>query len=194
MTYIFVCQPTISGCLTWRKGRGAIPPGGTHARRPSSKLKLNLRLIAANRPRPRKDELFETTHVRLNCYLTGVTDNPNGFTVFTDLQATIDKLNSNAGLTELKRHNLEPMVPQYLRARQTFFISGLDRHVGGRDADEIKTEIKRCNTWMTDLTVYEIKDYFHIFKVIFPESALANQTLTDGLTAFHCRISRTNVN
>ena len=170
-------------------GRGsAFPP--REARRPKN-TRLTLKTIDNNRPKATRHQIFEMTHTRLNCFLTGITDTTDGYAVYSDLPATIDKLTSPDGRTALRDINLETVVPQHLRAKRTIFISGLDRHVGGRTADEIKDEITRNHNWITDLNIFKIKDYFHIIKVIFTDSLTADRVMTDGLTVFHSRISPT---
>ena len=174
-------------------GRGrAPPPGGGN--RQKSNLRLTLKIKDSNKPRPTQSQIFEMTHTRLRCFLTGLNDLQNGgFTVFTDLPATIDQLTSDKGKEELAKLNLETATTPKLRAARTEFISGLPRHVGNRTADEIKTELKHSNPWLSDVTVYKIKDYYHIFKLTCNDSTETDRVLRDEPNAFHTRISQSQI-
>ena len=121
------------------------PPGGGN-RLAKTTLKLTLKIKNANRPKPTQSQIFEMTHASLRCFLTELNDLPSGgFTVFTDLPATIDQLTSDKGKEELTKLNLETATTPKLRAARMVFISGLPRHVGNRTADEIKTELRHSN-------------------------------------------------
>ena len=174
-------------------GRGRTPPSGG-GNRPKSNLRLFLMIKDSNRPRPTQSQIFEMTHTRFRCFPTGLNDlQSGGFTVFTDLPATIDQLTSDKGKKGLAKLNLETVTTPKLRAARTVFISGLPRHVGNRMADEIKTELKHSNPWISDLTVYKIKDYYHIFKLTCKDSTETDRVLRDGLSAFHTRISPSQI-
>ena len=137
----------------------ALPPEGGN--RPKSTLRLTLKIKDTNKPRPTQSQIFEMTHTRLSCFLTGLNDLPSGdFKVFTDLPATIDQLTTDKGQEELAKLNLETATTPKLRAARTVLISGLPRHVRNRTADEIKTELRHSNPWPSDVTVFKIKDYF----------------------------------
>ena len=160
-------------------GRGRAPPSGS-GNRPKSNLRLTLKIKDSNRPQPTQSQIFEMTHTRLRCFLTGLNDlQSGGFTVFTDLPATIDQLTSDKGKEELAKLNLETATTPKLRAARTVFISGLPRHVGNRTVDEIKTELKHSNPWLSDVTVYKIKDYYHIFKLTCKDSTETDRVLRE---------------
>ena len=167
-------------------GRGPAPPpeGGN---RPKSTLRLTLKIKDANKPRPTQSQIFEMTHTRLRCFLTGLNDLPNGgFTVFTDLPATIDQLTSDKGKEELAKFKLGD-------CDDTKTISGLPRHVGNRTTDEIKTELRHSNPWLSDVTVFKLKDYYHIFKLTCKDSTETDRVLRDGLNTCHTRISPSQI-
>ena len=170
-------------------GRGRAPPPGGGNRLAKTTLRLTLKIKDSNKPIPTQSQIFEMTHTRLRCFLTGLNDLPSGgFTVFTDLPATIDQLTSDKGKEKLAKLNLETATTPKLRAAMTVFISGIPRHVGNRTADEIKTELRQSNPWLSDITVYKIRDYYHNFKLTCKDSTETDKVLRDGLNAFHTRI------
>ena len=135
------------------------PQPGDGNRLAKTTLRLTLKIKDSNKPKQAQSQIFEITHTRLRCFLTGLNDLPSGgFTVFTDLPATIDQLKSDKGKEELAKLNLETATTPKLRAARTVFFSRIPRHIGNRTADEIKTELRQSNPWLSDITVYKIKD------------------------------------
>ena len=167
--------------------RGQPPPRG--GRTTKSKMKLTFKLIDPNQPRPTRQSIFETTHTKLDCYLTGLADNANGFLIFTDQQTTIDNLTSLKGQTVLKKLNLTTVLPPYLRAQRNIFISGLDKYVGDRPANDIRDELTKNHQWLTNLTIHKIPNRTNIIKLQCNDLTQADRILTDGLTAFHTRFA-----
>ena len=96
-------------------GRGRAPPPGGGNRLAKTTLRLTLKIKDSNKPKPTQSQIFEMTHTRLRCFLTGLNDLPSGeFTVFTDLPATIDQLTSDKGKEKLAKLNLETATtPNY---------------------------------------------------------------------------------
>ena len=162
--------------------RGAVP-------RKNSRLKLNLRLIDPTKTKPTRTEIFEMTHTKLKCFLTGLGDTTNGYIVFTDLPTTIDILTSDKGRQALSKLNLETVTPRYLVAKRTVFVNGLDRHVGQHTADEIKQELTQNHDWLQGITVTKIKDLYRLIKITCRDSTQTDKILQDGLMAFHSRIA-----
>ena len=168
------------------QGRGA-PPGPKRSR-----LKLTLKLIDRKATKPTKQQIFELSSTKLNCFLTGLTATDNGFIAYTDLNSTIDSLTSK-GLNELRKLNLETVTPPEVRAKRTVFIRGLDYTVGQRDTGAIANELTLRQPWLTNITVTKIKDYTHVIKVTCSDSDQTERLLRDGLTLFHTRIPPTNI-
>ena len=110
------------------------PQGGTK----TTRLRLTLRLKDDTLQRPTHEDIFEITHTKLDCFLTGIRDiNNGGFSVTSDMQSTIDSLVSPKGRQELAKINLAPVPSPKIMAERTVFISWLSRHVGDRPAIEI---------------------------------------------------------
>ena len=82
--------------------------------------RIFLKLLDSSEPRPSKNTIFETVHVNLKGYLTGLRENKNGFTVFSDFQQTIDSLTSPKAIQQFKNLNLEPQSHQKLEHKERY--------------------------------------------------------------------------
>ena len=156
--------------------RRAPPQGGTK----TTRLRLTLRLKDDTLKRPTHEDIFEITHTKLDCFLTGIRDiNNGGFSVTRDMQATIDSLVSPKGRQELAKINLAPVPSPKITEESTLFISRLSRHVGDRPAIEIQNEIIRANLNINKTQVHKIKHYYHLklyvktLKQLTPSSEMA---------------------
>ena len=166
--------------------RRAPPQGGAK----TTRLRLTLRLKDDTLQRPTHEDIFEITHTKLDCFLTGIRDiNNGGFSVTSDMQSTIDSLVSPKGRQELAKINLAPVPSPKITAEMTVFTSRLSRHSGDRPAIEIQNEIIRANPNINNIQVHKIKHYYHIIKVVYEDTETADAFIRDGLYAFHTKIA-----
>ena len=173
---------------TARQPRGPPRTGDQRPDRPPL-LRIVLKLIDRNKPKPNRNDVFKTVCVNLKGFLTRLNDTHQGFTAFSDLPETIDILTSTKGLTELRKINLEPLTPPEIRAKRTVFMRGLDYDiVKNHTTDEIREEFMTRQPWLTNLTVFKIKDYTHVLKITCGDNGQADRIVRDGLMAFHTRI------
>ena len=134
----------------------ALIRGGTK----TTRLRLTL-------PKPAHEEIFQTTHTKLNCFLTSIRDlNNEKFSITTDMQTTIDSLVSHKGRQEHAKINLASVPSPKITAERTVFISRLGRHVGDRPATEIKNKLIRSNPNINNIQVHKIKHYYYIIKIV----------------------------
>ena len=164
--------------------------------RAPTRLGKNLRVFlkyVGNRQKTSKTDIFETVHIKLKGYLTGLRETTNGFNAYTDLDATVDALTSTKGLSEFRRLNLEPQVPPEIKARRTIFIRGLDISVGSQTTGDIDDELRKNHDWIKYVQTTKIKDYTPVVKATFGSTDETDRALRDGLLAFSCRIPPTNI-
>ena len=156
----------------------------------TTRLRLTLRLKDDTLQRPTQEDIFEITHTKLECFLTGIRDiNNGGFSVTSDMQSTIDSLVSPKGRQELAKIKLAPVPSPKITAERTVFISRLSRHVGDLPAIEIQNEIIRVNPNINNIQVHKIKHYYHFIKVVCEDTETADAVNRDGLYAFHTKIA-----
>lgn len=136
-----------------------------------------------------REDIFRVTFGKLDAPLTRLSDTANGFYAVSDDVRTIDKLLTDKAITELAKINLQPVIPPDVRARRTIFVRQVDRIVGTKTADEIKTELETQQHWLRITEIIKIKDYTHVFKIICNETTMADRILTDGLKAFNTRLT-----
>ena len=182
-----VLSLSLSLSVPYMKNRRRAPPeGGTK----TTRLRLTLTLKDDTLRRPTHEDIFEITHTKLDCFLTGIRDiNNGGFSVTSDMQSTIDSLVSLKGRQELAKINLASVPSPKITAERTVFISRLGRHVGDRPAIEIQNELIRANPNISNIHVHKIKHYYHIIKVVCEDTETADTVMKDGLYVFHTKIA-----
>jgi hypothetical protein len=136
-----------------------------------------------------RDDVFKVTFGKLDAPLTRLSDTNNGYYAVSDDVTTIDKLLTDKATTELRKINLQPIIPPDVRAKRSIFIRQIDRSVGTRHADDIKEELEKQQPWLKINEIIKIKDYTHVIKMICNSTTIANRVLTDGLKAFNTRIT-----
>ena len=171
-----------------RQPRGPPRTGDSRPPRPPL-LKIALKIINPTEPKPTRNDVFKTVCVNLKGFLTRLNDTHSGFTAYSDLPETIDNMTSPKGLTELTKINLQPVTPPEIKAKRTVFMRGLDYDiVKHHTTDEIRDELMTRQPWLTNLTVFKIKEYTHLLKVTCGDNGQADRIIRDGLMAFHTRI------
>ena len=168
--------------------RRPLPPeGGTG----TTRLRLTLRLRDNTLPKPTHEDIFEITHTKLDCFLTGIRDLNNGsFSLTTAMQSTIiDSLISLKSRQALGEINLAPVPSPKITAETIVFISRLSRHVGDSPAIEIQNELIRSNPNINNIQVHKIKHNFHIIKVVCEDTETADAFIRDSVFAFHTKIA-----
>lgn len=164
------------------------PSSRTRDERPRQKThRIQLRYIDPTK-KTGKEAIFETAFKYLEAPLTKLTDTQSGFYATTDDQQAIDKLTSPKAIDFFKKINLKPVEPPELRSKKTVFVRQVDSSAGGRDAEEIKTELQGKQTWLKIKEIIKIKNYTHVFKIVCNETQMANKILESGLNMFNTRI------
>ena len=153
-------------------------------------FRLQLKSIDPRKKPPRED-ILRVTCQTLNAPLTKLIDNKynNNWTAIADREATIDKLLTTKGQTELRKVGIEPQLPPEIKSKRTIFVRQIDSTVGTRSTDDIKNELLKQNDWLKLQEVTKIKDYIHVMKLTCDDVETADWILERGLLAFHTRIS-----
>ena len=128
---------------------------------------------------------FDATQVAFN----RIIEIKNNFLVITRNQTDADKLLRSEMTKKFEERGYDLVAPPELRAKKTIFIRKLDRHIGDRNSDEIKTEIETQNTWAKVAQVIKIKEYTHVIKVVFDEIKMADVAQERGMVAFNMSIT-----
>ena len=168
------------------------PPWGNQKNK-EKPTRIFLKLLDSSAPRPSKKTIFETVHVNLQCYLTGLRENQNEFTAFSDFKQTIDALTSPKAILQFKNINLEPQIPPGIRAERTLFIRHIDYDIGRKKPEEIIYELQTHQKYLKNAIVTKIKDYTHVLKLTCESTEHAERALREGLVAFHFRISPSQI-
>lgn len=71
-------------------------------------------------------------------------------------------------------------MPLELRTKRTVFVRKVQKKVGEHTAEEIENQ----NPYLKVDEIVKIKQYYHVFKVQFKETAMADKVLEGGVSPF----------
>lgn len=80
-------------------------------------------------------------------------------------------------------------MPPEIRAQRSIFIRKLDHEIGTQPAEKMKEVFEAMNEWMKIEEVIKIKDYNHVVKIRFTETAMADRAITHGFLGFNLSIT-----
>lgn len=81
------------------------------------------------------------------------------------------------------------LMPPELKAKRSVFVRKVDEVVGKQNAEDIKEEIERQNSWLKVDEVIKIKDYTHVFKLTCEDTHMADRIKQQGFLAFNVLIT-----
>ena len=90
-------------------------------------------------------EVFLRLEKDLKIPLTGLKSIRSGYLAMTETEHDLDKLFSTKATVIFKKLGLQTSVPPKVRAQRSVICRQVDSYVGEHLADELKTEINRCN-------------------------------------------------
>ena len=151
-------------------------------------FKVLLKKIDTNINVPYED-IFRVTFRDINAPLIKIKDAYNGYSAITDKQENDDKLLTIKAIESFKKINLIQQIPSELRSKRTIFLRQIDRTVGCRDPNDIKTELENNHDWLKIKQVTKIRDYTHILKIETIDSQMSDRVQSEGLQMFNTRIN-----
>ena len=125
--------------------------------------------------------------------LTGLKENRNGYTAFTEHDKEIDCLLTEKGKQTLNKIGLNAKLPPNIKAKRSIICRKIDSSVGAYTKDELTTEINRCNINIKVAEITKFKDYTHIFKIEMQTTEQAQHALQNGLLCYNTKISPSQI-
>lgn len=136
-----------------------------------------------------REEIFKIAFQNLNAPLIRLTETRAGFFAITDDFNAIDQLTSQKAVQLFRNINLSPITPPDLKAKRTIFVRQIDHYAGSHSAEEIRTEIEKCNKKLKLEAVIKIKNFTHVVKLVAVDTKTAQEILLNGLVMFHTRVT-----
>ena len=109
--------------------------------------KMTLRRLTKTTRQPKKQDVLDALN-RLNVHPVSLSEIDSGYLLRLDDVAEIDCLLGDLagdGARPLSALGLKPMAPPSVLAARTILVRNLDPQLGGRDADQLLTEIRAKN-------------------------------------------------
>lgn len=153
-------------------------------------MTVNVRLKHKDRANPTdRSRLIELAYVNLGVPLTRVFPTNDGYKMICRNDKEADKVLSSEAKKLFFNNGLVVVMPPEMKARRSVFVRKVDPYVGRHSAEEIKAEIERNQPSLRIEEVIKIKDYTHVFKIVFEETAMVEIVLNNGFLAYNMSLT-----
>lgn len=152
-------------------------------------MTTNVRLKVINKNHiPTRQQLTEVAYGKLNVPFTRIFTTGDGYKAVCRNSNEADVILSQNGVQAFSQIGLQVLMPPEIRAQRSVFIRRLDQHFGKHTAEEMKAEIEDKNQWIKIDEITKIKDYTHVVKIRFAETAITDRVLESGFLAFNMSV------
>ena len=94
---------------------------------------------------------------------------------------------------KLKEKGISVTIPPDIRANRPVFVRRVMPHVGSRPAEHLKKEKERNQNWAQIKDITKIKDYTHVFKIVFQDTLMVQKTFETGILLYNTFIPLENI-
>lgn len=147
------------------------------------KLRLSDRGKATTR-----QQIMDVAFTKLQVPFTRLFDMKDGYKAVCRNSEDADVLLSREGVSEMEKIGVQVIMPPEIKAQRTVFIRQLDYEFGKHSAVEMKENIENYNDWIKIDEIIKIKDYTHVVKIRFADTAITDRVLTNGFLAFNMSV------
>lgn len=149
--------------------------------------KVKLKFINNKAP-PSNSKVTEIAFGKLNIPFTRLYTLNDGFKAICRNSNDADVILSAKGSKEFEKIGLQVIMPPEVRAQRSVFIRQLDKQFGEHTPDQIKQEIEFHNEWIKIDEVVKIKDYHHVIKIRFTDTAITDKVISNGFLGFNMSV------
>lgn len=135
------------------------------------------------------DKVAELAFGKFNVPFTRIFPTTDGFKAICRNDQDTDKLLTADAMKQFKNIGLNVYMPPEFKAKRTLFARKVDVQIGKHTPTQILAEIEDKNDGLKVTEIIKIKDYTHVFKVIFSETAMADKAKRQGLHLFNLSIT-----
>lgn len=135
------------------------------------------------------EKVAELAYGRFNVPFTRIFPTPDGFKAICRNESEADKLLTAEANKQFNSIGLSVFMPPEIKARRSLFARKVDHHIGKHTPTEILKEIEEKNYGVKLSEVIKIKDYTHVLKFVFADTAVAEKVLREGLRLFNLSVT-----
>lgn len=135
------------------------------------------------------EKVAEIAYGKFNVPFSRIYPTDDGFKAVCNNDQECDKLLTTEAIKQFSNIGLAVFMPPEIKAKRSLFARQVDHNIGKHTASQIKEEIEDKNHGMSITEIIKIKDYTHVFKIVFAETAMADKTLQHGLHLFNLSIT-----
>lgn len=141
----------------------------------------------------KKEEVKKIAFNNLHIPFVRLFETPDGFKAICRNDEEIDKVLSKKARDEFDKIGITVITPPEIRAKRSIFIRKIEEDVGSHTEQEIKNELEDKNSWMSVAEVIKIKNYYHVMKVSFQETSMAERATNNGFVMFNTSFLPTQI-